>query len=126
MALMDTVIIEILALALNPFNVMANMIVWIVIYFKARKLETPLDEVSVLWYAFPFFLGWIGVLINYFKLKERNHQTILKSIYVSFFFKLKERNHQTILKSIYVSFFVSIILLLLVTFGAYYALKKLS
>lgn len=104
MVLMNTVIIEILALALNPFNVIANMIVWILIYFKAKKLETPLDDVSVLWYTLPFLFGWIGVLINYFKLKNRNHQTILKSIYISFL--------------------VSIILLLLVTFGAYYALKK--
>ena len=35
----------------------------------------PREPVSGLWWLLPFFLGWIGGLVGYFVLKDRNRST---------------------------------------------------
>ncbi len=35
----------------------------------------PMEQISAWWWLLPFFLAWIGGLIAYFVLKDRNQKT---------------------------------------------------
>ena len=40
-----------------------------------QSVAKPAEPVSGWWWLIPFFLAWIGGLINYFVLKDRNRKT---------------------------------------------------
>ncbi len=59
------------------------LVVWFTTYYYAKKLESPLERISLVWYLPPIFLGWVGVLLNYHFLKKRNHKVVIRSIKIS-------------------------------------------
>ena len=42
---------------------------------QAQPVIKPIEQISALWWLVPFFLAWIGGLIAYFVLKDRNQKT---------------------------------------------------
>ena len=45
---------------------------------QPQPAPAPREHVSAAWWLLPFFLGWIGGLVGYFVLKDRNSSTATK------------------------------------------------